>query len=195
MGLKGAGSAVGACVSLRFRSTTLLPVRTLAHRLHGAYLDFATCRVGHHFRVHLRLHCTHGAHGCQHIRVCMCPLKDECCGACGVCGAGLAGAGTGPSTVPVGASAVAYHNITSGDGEMSGSSVMLALCLRHGAPVTLHRPLSVVKVPPPSWRISPICLVFVGITEALSGCLLPLCLGRWDQQACRGSHRTAPTED
>ena len=66
-----------------------------------------------------------------------------------VVGAGLAGAGTGPSTVPVGASAVAYHNITSGDGEMSGSSGMLALCLRHGAPVTLHRPLSVVKVPPP----------------------------------------------
>ena len=149
MGLKGVGSAVGACVSLRFRSTTLLPVRTLAHRLHGAYLDFATCRVGHHFRVHLRLHCTHGAHGCQHIRVCLCPLKDECCGACGVCGAGLAGAGTGPSTVPVGASAVAYHNITSGDGEMNGLSVTLALCLRHGAPVTLYKPLSVVKAPPP----------------------------------------------
>ena len=96
-----------------------------------------------------------------------------------VVGAGLAGAGTGPSTVPVGASAVAYHNITSGDGEMNGLSVTLALCLRHGAPVTLYKPLSVVKAPPPPPRVAHLTpfvffFVFVGITQALPGCVFPL---------------------
>ncbi len=60
MGWMGVGVPwVGACVSFCFRITALLPVQTLANRLHVVYLVFATCKVGHHFRA--RLHCTHGA--------------------------------------------------------------------------------------------------------------------------------------